>query len=264
VCVPAACTLPTTWGDAGVVASLEYPGTADADFIKTRCPDYSGDGDGDNGQKSMASSSNPYLKKLVEDGGLTIVLEFRGTAGFEDSGAFELARLEGAVVPDAGDRYRVDFDSYALDQATGECSPRFVFEDATIVSGRLTARASKPMPLLPLVLPALLAGPDTLTSDVYPLMEDARLEAILTDDGATASDGVIAGIWSKTALDAWLAELDSRCREEPSASCSYLGTTKAFLALMFDLDLDKDGKKDAASVCARFTLKPGTIVGLKP
>jgi hypothetical protein len=34
--------------------------------------------------------------------------------------------------------------------------------------------------------------------------------------------------------------------------------------MLFDLDLDKDGKKDAASICFKFTLKAGTIVGLKP
>jgi hypothetical protein len=49
----------------------------------------------------------------------------------------------------------------------------------------------------------------------------------------------------------------------PTDVCEYLKTRTGGLGFPFDLDLDKDGKKDAASLCFRFTLKAGTIVGLK-
>jgi len=72
-------------------------------------------------------------------------------------------------------------------------------------------------------------------------------------------------VLTKDQVDALLVKLEATCKApNPPSLCSYLGTAKAFLPMLFDLDQNKDGKKDAASICMDFTLAGGTITGMNP
>jgi hypothetical protein len=251
-CIAKACTYPAAWGKVGVVATMETPGTADADFIKNSCPDFSGDGNGDNGLKSLATTVNPELKKALDGGDIGIIFEFRGVTDFANTASFVLAGLIGE--PDATDatKYLVDPMSYDPTTASGECAPMIAFDAAKIASGALSAG------------PSLFALSIPLQGMLLEFtLEDAQIEATIADDAVTATGGVIAGVFTKAQADVLIAKLEAQCAVEPSDICGYLGTIKAFLPMLFDLDQDKDGKKDAASICMKFTLKGGTVAGLK-
>jgi hypothetical protein len=251
-CVAIACAMPATWGKVGVVATMESPGTADADFIKNSCPDFSGDGAGDNGLKSLASTINPELKKALDGGDIGILFEFRDVTDFVDTASFKLVGLIGAPDPAVADTWLLDPMSYKIDTPTGDCPPLISFDGAKLASGALAAGPSQfvlSIPLQGMLLEFTL--------------EDAQIDATVTDAGVNATDGIIAGVFTKEQADALVAKLEAQCAVEPTDICSYLGTVKAFLPMLFDLDQDKDGKKDAASICMKFTLKGGTVTGLK-
>jgi hypothetical protein len=252
-CVPVACTLPTAWGKIGAVASMETPGAADEDFIKDSCPDFSGDGIGDNGLKVLSTAINPEFKKALEGGAIGIIFEFRSVTDFANTTSFELAALSGA--PDTADatKYLIDSKSYELETPSGECAPVVSFDAAQITSGVLSAGPGRFVLSIPIVAPGFILD---FT------LEDTRIKATITDDGVNATDGVIAGLFTKEQADALYAKLDGQCAVKPTDICSYLGTVKAFLPMLFDLDQNKDGKTDAASICMKFTLKGGTIAGM--
>jgi len=253
-CVAIACDLPATWGKAGVVATMESPGTADATFIKEQCPDFSGDGNGDNGLKSLASTINPELKKALDGGTIGIIFEFKDVTNFTDTASFQLVGLIGEPEAAGSNNYLLDQMSYKIDTPNGECLPLISFEGAKITASALAAGPSEFVLSIPV---EALGGILAFT------LQKAQIKATLTDDGVNATGGVIAGVLTKEQVDATLAKIKANCAVNPTDICDYIGTAEAFLPMLFDLDENKDGKKDAASICMKFTLKGGTVTGYK-
>jgi hypothetical protein len=235
---------------------MATPASSEAEFIKTRCADFSGDGNGDSGWKPLAGTINPELQKALDAGDFALLLEFRDVTDFGDTAHFSLVGLYGRPEP-GGDGYLVDPLSYATFSATAVCAPTFVFDGATIDAGQLSAGP------IPLVVP-FTAAFTTGTVDFTLTFEDVRITATIVDDGVTATEGVISSLLQKAQVYDVVEKLDAFCLSHPAEpSCGYT-TGRSALPMLFDLDLDKDGKKDAASICFKFTLKAGTIVGLKP
>ncbi len=250
-CVAVACTFPTTWGKIGVVATLQTPGDAAGVAL---CPDFSGDGKGDNGLKALASTINPELTKAIPSS-IGIIFEFVGVDDpTADNAGFKLVALIGKPTATGATTYTVDQASFDLTATSGECPPLIYFDGAKITSKALAAGPS----LFTLTLPiAALGGNLTLT------LQQTSVAASITNANVDATAGILAGILTKDQVDATLAKLEATCAgPNPPSLCSYLGTAKAFLPMLFDLDQNKDGKKDAASICMDFTLAGGTITGM--
>jgi hypothetical protein len=249
------CELPIAWGRIGVVSTMETPDATEDAFIELQCPDFSGDGKGDNGLKSLASTVNPEIEKAIDAGDIGIIFEFRSVTDFANTASFMLVGLIGE--PDKADttEYLIDQMSYKLETPSGECDPLISFDSAKIASGVMSAGPSQFVLSIPV---------ESLGGILAFTLDNAQVKATITDNGVNASGGVIAGVLTKDQVDATLAKIEAQCMVNPTDICDYLGTAKTFLPTLFDLDQNKDGKKDAASICMKFTLKGGVVTGMKP
>jgi len=249
----AKCAMPQTWGAAGVITSLETPG--DAALVAQICPDYSGDGKGDNGLKQVAGMANPEIQKAIAGGDMGILFEFEGVTDFTNTAAFDLNGLVGKPVSQGSTDFEVDPAAYDPDT----CEPLISFADASIQSG--TFQAGPSVFILDLAALGVKEVPLVLK------IGDAQLSGdIVSGDpnGVTVQNGILAGVLTKELIDEALAIAEEQCNvPSPPSFCSYLGVVKQFLPMMFDLDLNGDGKKDAMSVCFQFELGPAKVTGYK-
>jgi hypothetical protein len=252
-CAPAACLLPVSWGKVGVVASLRTPASAEKEVVESICPDFTGDGKGENGFKSLAAAVNPALEAALEAGDVGIVLEFRGVEDFANAVAFTLVGLSGRPEVAGDTSFWIDPNSFRIDAPTSECEPRVAFDGATIGAGVLRAGPAD----LTLSIPVKSIG-GIVTAHV----EKTGLEATISDDGVNATGGVVAGLWPREDIAAVLARVEALCTAHPADICSYLGTAKAFLATLCGVDLDDTCVDDALPFCFQFTLKSGAVLGI--
>jgi len=249
---PEDCEIPDAWDPSGYVTTLQSP--ADGDDVGTLCPDFSGDGVGDNGLKALASMINPELQKAMDEGTFGILFEFNGVQDFADCPGFTLVGLTGEPATERGDDFLIMPESY-----DPFCDPLISFEDSTLTGGELAAGPS--------VFTLDLAA---LGVDEVPLVltiGDTQLSGTVTKDesGVTLVNGVLAGVLTKELIDEALAVAEEACDvPEPESFCSYLTVAKQFLPMLFDLDLDEDGEKDAASVCFQYKLGAAKITGYIP
>ena len=264
LCLPdgSACVKPcdiagtvTKWDKVGVLASLETPG--DKAVVEQKCPDFSGDGKGDNGLKGLASTVNGELAKMVQEGKFNIAMEFKGVTDFENTASFTLNGL--LVDPDPTDtstpkeKWQVDPKSYN----PADCTPLIAFKDAKIAGGKLSGGPTTFS--LTLAIEQFGGGALTFT------LEKGQVSMTVKDDKVTAEDGVLAGVLTKDQVDATLAKAKEQCNvPKPPDFCNYLSMAESFLPMLFDLDQNGDGKKDAASLCLLFSLRGATITGLVP
>ncbi|MBM4394431.1 MAG: hypothetical protein FJ087_01925 [Deltaproteobacteria bacterium] len=242
------------WEKTGGLATLETPG--DLAVVQAKCPDFSGDGKGDNGLKGLASTVNGELKKMVEGGDFNILMEFKGVTNFADTADFTLVGLLGEPDPsDTGTpktKWQLMLESYDLET----CQPVIQFPKAKITAGALTAG---PNTFSLSIAIAELGGALTFT------LEQGQVKMNVTDDAVTATDGILAGVLTKEQVDLTLALAEAQCDVEPPPEfCNYLSMAKSFLPMLFDLDLNGDTKKDAASLCLAFTLRGATVTGFIP
>ncbi len=248
--------LPTSWPAVGVVATLETPSDA---LIASTCADHDGDGKGDSALKTLAPTVNPELAKALADGSLTVLMQFQGVTGFTTSGPFGLAFLWGRPAAPA-DGFLVDPAAYSpYADKDGAALPWVSLPAATLASGALSAGLST----LSFNLPDAALG-----ITLHVLLEDVRVSATTVTggpDGVTATGGVATAVLRKGVVDAWSAQIKALCElpdPPPAAYCNY---RQLFASpSLYDLDLDGDGKKDAASLCFLFTLTPAAVVGLVP
>lgn len=246
---PGVCTsLPSTWAVVSRVTTLQTPGDT---TVQTRCPDYSGDGKGDNGLKGLAGTLNPEIKKALDGGTCVAIFEYKGVSNFTNTPAFTLGGMTGQTYTTGGSSYLIDPVSY--DQSCQNVD-RF---SASIVQGKLTGSTGALM----VQLFSFLGGGGTGID--FPMnLENVLLTADVTGSEGSMTNGVLAGVWQKAEADAQMAHLDAECQKSnPPSICSYVSVMKSFLPMLFDLDLDKDGVKDAATVCMMFTTGPATISG---
>ncbi len=249
------CTLPETWGGVGVITKLETP--ADAAEVGQICPDYSGDGKGDNGLRQVASYANPEIQKAIAQGDMGILFEFEGVTDFVNTPAFDLNGLVGEPESEGSTNFLIEKKAYDPDT----CEPLIAFENAELASGTFHAGPS----IFILDLAALGVDEVPLVLKVG----DAQLSGDVIaggPDGVTVQNGILAGVVTKQLIDEALAIAEEQCnvQEERPAFCSYLGMAKGLLPMLFDLDQDGDGKKDAMSVCFKYELGPAKVTGYKP
>ncbi|NOZ01299.1 MAG: hypothetical protein GXP54_05350, partial [Deltaproteobacteria bacterium] len=245
------CDLPSAWDPTGVLTSLQSP--ADAAVVGELCPDFSGDGKGDNGLKALASMINPELTKAIEGGDMGILFEFNGVN--DDETDFTLVGLVGAPESTGSSSFQIETAAY-----DPECNPLISFPNSSIISDELAA------------------GPSIFTLDLAALgvqevplvlaIDNTQISGTVTykgADGVEVTDGVLAGVLTKELVDQALDAAKEACNvPDPASFCSYLKLADQFLPMLFDLDLDNDGTKDAASVCFQFTMGKATITGFKP
>ncbi len=165
-----------TWSRVGVVAMLQVPGDA---LASAACPDFSGDGVGDNGLVKLAPTLNPELANAIPSS-LAILFEFVGVDDpTADNPAFKLVVLMGKPTAPGATTYQVDPTSYDLTTLSGECRPLIFFDGAKIAHKGLTAGPS----LLSLTVPVQELG-----GSVSATIQQTRLSATLTD-GSVAATG---------------------------------------------------------------------------
>jgi len=244
------CTLPDAWDPTGMMTSLQSP--ADAEVVGNICPDFSGDGKGDNGLKALASMINPELEKALAGGEMGILFEFLGVATPDD---FTLVGQVGAPESDGATAFLIEAAGY-----DPLCEPLITFPNSSITDGELAAGPS----VFTLDLAALGVDEVPLVLSIG----DTQITGTVTEsgaDGVVVTGGVLAGVLTKELVDEALATAEEACNvPEPESFCSYLSVAKQFLPMLFDLDLDEDGIEDAASVCFVYTLDKATISGFVP
>lgn len=247
----AVATKVTSWGAVGVVVTLSTP--ADTAEVQATCPDFSGDGKGDNGLRIVAGTVNPEFAKWIAAGESALLMEFQGVSDFADTPSFTLAGLWAR--PDPADDgpptqdWRVERDSY--DALT--CNPLLSFADTRIAGGDLAAP--------PRTVSTTFAVPD-LGGSLTLTFEQARVVMRVEDGAVTATSGVLAGILTKGQVDAAVERVRQQCKQpNPPDFCLVMDPMFAPRTPYYDLDLDGDGKKDAMSLCFLFTLRGGTVTG---
>ena len=247
-------TFPTTWSKIGAVATLTTPGDAAGVAL---CPDFNGDGKGDNGLKALAATINAELAKSIPSS-FGILFEFVDVADpIADNPGFTLVVLYGRPTAPGATTWEIDPASFDLNIPSGEFGPQLSFDGAQIVSKLLTVNPG----LVSLTIPiAALGGNLSLT------LQQVQISATITDGSVAALNGTVAGILTKDQIDATMAKLEATCAgpNPPTGPCSLFSTSKSVLPMLIDLDQNQDGKKDAMSICFQFTLTGGTIVGMKP
>ena len=252
-CVSTSDTFPTSWSKIGAVATVQTPGDVAGVAL---CPDFNGDGKGDNGLKALAATINPELAKTIPSS-FGILFEFVDVADpMADNPGFTLVVLYGRPTAPGATTWEIDPVSFDLTTPSGEFGPQLAFDGAKIVSKVLTANPG----LVSLTIPiAELGGNLSLT------LQQVQISATITDGSVAALNGTVAGIVTKDQIDATLAKLEATCAApNPPSICTPIETAKPWLPMLIDLDLNSDGKKDAMSVCFQFTLTGGTIVGMEP
>ncbi len=238
----------------GVVTKLESP--ADLAEVAQVCPDYSGDGKGDNGLKQVADMANPEIQKAIAEGKMGILFEFEGVTDFVNTAAFDLNGLVGEPEAAGSTNFLIEEKSYDAET----CAPLIAFNDAELASGTFTAGPSI------FILDLAAMGVDQVPLVLQ--IGDAQLSGDVTaggPDGVTVQNGILAGVITKQLIDEALAIAEEQCHvPEPPSFCSYLGVAKQFLPMLFDLDQNGDGETDAMSVCFKYELGPAKVTGYKP
>lgn len=242
------CENPSTWGPVAMVVTGEFP---DAEHSAIECPDFSGDDVGDNALAAFVSELNPILQETIDKRFYGAVAEFLGVSDWTNQANFTInVFAAGTENPESTELY-----ANPLWYNPAICTPWVHAEDATLVEGVLT------------VPPHDYFGSATWRGmSLQGTVKMARMTGTVasTEDGVTLTGGVLAGIVTKADVDAAILVLEARCNDEEAedrpALCDNLGLLDLVDGI-YDLDLDQDTEKDAASVCVKFTLGPATILG---
>jgi hypothetical protein len=245
-----ACKNPTTWGPVAMVATGVVPKAA-AD-VEAKCTDYSGDGKGDNALAVFADVINAELQGGIDYGFYVAALEFVGVTDWTNQATFTVNGLPaGLTVAGAGGSdIALSYIAYLKDT----CLPQ-VSVPASLSGGKLTIG---PIEALTAKVPY---GGKVYTGTI----EKVVVKGDLTHgaDGVSLANGVLTGLLTKAGADALVAVVEELCAKDPPISdqCDKVPAAKQLLPGAYDLDLDKDGTKDAASLCTFFTMKPAKVVG---
>jgi len=206
-----------------------------ADARDPACADHDGDGDPDNGFGALGGLANGQLQDALDSGALTLLPTAIGLPAGRADGQFAVAVLTGDSDGQGG--YTVAPE--ALD-ANGE--PLILFNPAQRQALRLVAGPSDFLLSLP--------------------VQGVQLDLRLTDTQLTASriqspggtdlevdDGVLSGVLTQ-------ADLNQALQVLPPAIVGLVP-----LLLQPDVDLDRDGRADAYSLCLTFTAVPAQVSG---
>lgn len=256
--------LPTIWGPVGVASYISVPGN---DEQKIGCYDYTADGDGDFALSGLASQINPLLTDLIADRNTAILMEFKGVDDVLNNSGFSLYIVSGtpsAPEPSVGDVY-IDTEDYLFNQDT--CEPAFKL-DGRIVGGILVGSADK-------ITVQIYVSPEmTLSVDVT----DLHISANIIDSGAGIEviGGVLSGVLAKKVVWDMLDSLTTACGLDPQPDglidvcpLPITGNPEMILDMhrMDDgtyVEKDSDNPGNATSICIKFGLVSGRIVGYRP
>jgi hypothetical protein len=243
---PEPCKLPTTWGAIGRVDTTVVP--KEATEFETLCPDFSGDAKGDNGLAPFADAVNPLFQQELDKGFYGAVGEFVGVTDWTNTAAFTLNVIPaGAEVTGSSNVYLnpLFYDA--------QCLPLVSFPDAKITAGVLAAGPQN-----------VSIGGKWLDTDIEVAIQAAQIRngtLASTADGVTMTGAVLAGVITKATIDKLVAALKARCGQpDPPEECANVGLLDLVPGAL-DLDRDKNGEKDAASLCVKFSLAPAKVVG---
>lgn len=208
----------------------------------------------DNALSILASLVNPGITDSIEDGVVKWVIDLRHAT--TDGAVFPLSIYDSGLAFDESCDFQAavcDYDVAAL-SFDAACDPYFLFDNARITNGRLTAGGNDQ--LISMVLP--LVGGSLLAVTIA----SARTEATLTTDASgriTAINGIIAGAIPKAQLIEAVRELDpanfSLPGFTPEGAADLLDTL-----VIADIDLDGDGLAEAASVSMRISTIPARLI----
>jgi hypothetical protein len=222
----------------------------DVPTIQSKCPDYSGDGKGDNGLAAIADLAgfgfdlNQMIQQGVDSGQLGMVFEFQGVTDFANTAKFPLNGLRGRP---GGGGFQLDPGSF-----DGKCNPLVSFKDAKIAAKLLSAGPGVFLFLVPIGNGYLAFA-----------LQQARMNGSVTSGGpggVVLADGVLGGLLTQAELDNTLAAAKTQCAgSNPPSFCPYLDYLPMFLQM--DVDSNGDGSTDAMTMCFQVTLKAAKIVG---
>jgi hypothetical protein len=259
---------PTAWGPAGQVFDPRC--SPDKAFNEARCFDVDGDGLGDNGLMGMCNQVTGTILP-VDPATMPLVAVLDGVDDVLSAASFPLVLLPVLKDP-LPPLPEGDVLALADGYLTASCSPRWVFPQARLEAG------------------ALSAGPVTLDAElnlaeggpVLPLrIEQARLKGTVQPGGGPAGyameDGVFTGVVRKQTWQNALDLLQAACDAAPADAkpnwCAYLPVASSAIALMLDLHALPDGTfvpksavalADAGSLCLSLRLIPARVTGFAP
>jgi len=240
------CATPTTWGPIGMVATAAFP--KDTAVVEAKCADFTGDTKGDSALATFADQLNPQLQAEITKGFYGAVAEFVGVTDWASASGFTFNAMAAGTETTGSTQLYVNPKFYN----PANCQPYIQATDAQIAAGKLT------------VGPKDLSMSYTFQGmDLAVTLKSAMVKGTITHsaDGVTLTDGVATGYVTKDVTDALVTKLKARCAAaNPPGWCSNAGLFDLIPAA-FDLDLNNDGTKDAASLCVQFTLKPAKILG---
>lgn len=231
------CSLPSDWGPTGSIGLLLIATNPDT----AGCPDFSGDGVGDNGLAVLAT----LLPEIPADD-LGLVFEFEGVSGFDNVPGFDLNVLTGDAAGSAG-TWWIDPASYDTQTCQSIIALPALIESGILVAGPGNIDLELPMQGVSLAF----------------TISDAQVTGEV-EAGVYLYDGILAGVLTKAEAEEAVTAIKVLCAvPNPSEFCQYVDMLDLFLPSLFDLDRDPGiPGNDAASVCLRFDLVPATILGL--
>ncbi len=240
------CENPTTWGPLGMVLTGEFPEAAESAEI---CPDFSGDGVGDNAMAPFAQTVNALLQETINKRFYGAVAEFVGVEDWTNQDSFTLNLFAaGTEDPESTALY-----ANPLWYNPAICTPWIHARDARIAEGVLT------VPPHDYFASATWRG---ILAEGTVKMAQMTGTVASTEGGVTLTGGVLAGVVTKADIDKAILVLEAQCEGEGDLPkfCENIGLLEVVDGI-YDLDLDNDSELDAASVCVKFTLGPATILG---
>ncbi len=208
----------------------------------------------DNALSILASLVNPGITDSIEDGIVKWVVDLRHAT--TDGAIFPMSIYDSGLAFDESCDYQAstcDYDIASL-SFDATCTPYFLFDNARITNGRITAGGRDQ--LISMVLP--LVGGSLLAVTIA----SARTEGTVTigaDGRVTAINGIIAGAIPKAQLIEAVRELDpdnfSLPGFTPEGAADLLDTL-----VVADIDLDGDGLPEAASMSMRISTIPARLI----
>ncbi len=258
--------LPASWGPVGAASYLQIPSNSEE---KLGCFDYTGDGLGDSGISALAVQLNPSLNRIITEGNIAILMEFKGLSNLTADTKFVLYGTTGTPIHPGFlvDGVYLDTEDHLFNMDTCEAAVKF---DAEINNGALSGRADK-ISIKVYVAPTL-----TIVLNLIDVRIFAGLDAIGV--GVDASDGVLSAILTKEEFDGALNAIGEACDGDPQSPelveiCPYVEVSHTTGYSSFDLSRLTDGtyvshdaehSRNAMSVCMKFILVPANVVGYRP
>lgn len=213
----------------------------------------------DNQLGALAALVNPGLQQAIDDGVIHYLLSFTG-ANFDGapfSLVFQAAEQSTVTLPKCDPMVaQCAFVPYSA-SFTPDCKPVVILDNAVVKGDLLTAGG----PGYTFAVQAVLIGDTIATLGMRDARIEARVTKTVTGTAIERLDGVVGGAINK-------AEFVATIQGLPDAFFLSIGMNKEQvvglldIAVVADLDTDRDGTPESTSVGFRFNSIPADIVAL--